>query len=153
MKIEYGNGSTKFGPGVDIKLTGSEVATAISSWLVAHGVHIDGAKTIKVNEELIKDGRVYVDPEGFVIDYDGRKFLGSESAEENQCLISGTEEAEFKLTVSINGLEALAKDIWHNPQVYRSCKNPYFDFIKHLLIRCDEDQLLAQFVSKITKAK
>lgn len=67
MKITHGNVKTEFGPGVDIDLTGDEVALAISSWLVAHGVHVEGARTITVNGELCEHGNVYVDPSGFVI--------------------------------------------------------------------------------------
>jgi hypothetical protein len=68
MNIEYGNGPTEYGPGVDIKLTGDEVATAIDAYLVAMGIHVSGPRTITVNNELCENGRVYVDPSGFVID-------------------------------------------------------------------------------------
>lgn len=67
MNIKHGNGRTEYGPGVDIELTGSEVATAVDAYLVAHGVHVSGPRTITVNGELIDAGRVYVDPAGFVI--------------------------------------------------------------------------------------
>jgi hypothetical protein len=76
MKIAYGNGMTKYGPGVSIELTGDEVATAIDAWLVAHGVHVSGPRTIKVNGDLCEDGSVYVDPSGFVITPEGHKLLG-----------------------------------------------------------------------------
>jgi len=76
MKISYGSGTTEYGPGVDIELTGDEVAIAIDAWLVAHGVHISGPRTVTVNSELCEWGRVYVDPEGFVISAEGRKFSG-----------------------------------------------------------------------------
>ena len=76
MKISYGNGSTEYGPGVNIQLTGDEVAIAIAAWLVAHGVHVDGARTVTVNGELCEFGRVYVDPSGFVITPEGQKFSG-----------------------------------------------------------------------------
>ena len=75
MDIKYGKGSTKYGPGVSINLTGDEVATAIDAWLVAHGVHVSGPRTIRVNGELCKVGHVYVDPSGFVI-YDGERLSG-----------------------------------------------------------------------------
>jgi hypothetical protein len=75
MIVGYGSGSTEYGPGVIVQLTGSEVATAIDSWLVAHGVHINGSRTIRVNGELCSAGSVYVDPCGFVI-YRGRKLSG-----------------------------------------------------------------------------
>ena len=67
MKIKYGNGKTKYGPGVDIHLTGAEVATAIDAYLVARNVYVDGARTITVNGELCRRGKIYVDPSGSVI--------------------------------------------------------------------------------------
>lgn len=75
MKIEYGNGSTVFGPGINIELEGDEVATAIDAWLVAHNVYISGSRTIRVNGRLIENGEVYIDPSGFVI-VDGKKLDG-----------------------------------------------------------------------------
>jgi len=75
MKIKYGSGTTKFGPGVQIDLSGEEIATAIGAYLVAHNVYISGARTIKVNGELINDGYIYVDPSGFVI-AEGEKYSG-----------------------------------------------------------------------------
>lgn len=76
MLIDYGEGKTEYGPGVAIELTGDEVATAIDAYLVAHGLHILGARTITVNGELCARGRVYVDPEGFAIDWNGDKWDG-----------------------------------------------------------------------------
>ncbi|TLX16108.1 hypothetical protein [Rhizobium sp. MHM7A] len=67
MLIRYGDGRTKYGPGVSIELAGEEVATAIAAWLVAQGVHVSGPRTISVNGELCREGRIYVDPSGFVI--------------------------------------------------------------------------------------
>lgn len=75
MKIKYGAGTTEFGPGVNIDLSGDEIAIAIGAYLVAHNVHIQGPRTIKVNGELIEDGYVYVDPSGYVIE-NGVKFSG-----------------------------------------------------------------------------
>ena len=76
MKVYHGNGKTKFGPGVQIDLSGEEVAQAISAYLVAHDVHISGARTIRVNGELCKEGAVYVDPSGSVI-ANGIRLTGS----------------------------------------------------------------------------
>ena len=75
MKIRYGNGSTEYGPGVQIELTGNEVALAISAWLHAKDVHIDGARTIRVNGALCEGGDIYVDPSAKVISK-GRLFSG-----------------------------------------------------------------------------
>ncbi|HDR9227822.1 TPA: hypothetical protein QDB19_004072 [Burkholderia vietnamiensis] len=75
MEVKMGAGITKFGPGVDVNLTGDEVAQAIDAYLVAHGIHINGPRTVTVNGKLCGSGRVYVDPSGFVI-ADGRRFSG-----------------------------------------------------------------------------
>ena len=75
MNIRYGNGQTEFGPGVEILLTGEEIATAVFSWLVGHGVHINGPRTIRINGGQISDGSIYVDPSGFVV-CEGEKFSG-----------------------------------------------------------------------------
>lgn len=75
MEIGFGEGRTEYGPGVAIEMTGDEVATAITAWLVAHGVYIGGARTVTVNGELCDRGRVYVDPSGFVVS-DGKRFTG-----------------------------------------------------------------------------
>ena len=74
MRIKLGSGTTEYGPGVEITLTGDEVARAIDAWLVAKGVAVRGPRTIKVNGELCEHGRVYVDPSGFVIDKHGEHF-------------------------------------------------------------------------------
>ncbi len=75
MDISFGKGKTKYGPGVQIDLTGAEVATAIYTFLTAHGVYISGPATIRVNVELCESGEVYVDPSGFIIS-DGEKWSG-----------------------------------------------------------------------------
>ena len=61
--------------GVDIELTGNEVATAIDAYLVARGVIVRGPRTIRVNGELCETGSVYVDPSGKVID-NGTEYSG-----------------------------------------------------------------------------
>ena len=76
MRTYFGEGNTKFGPGVQIDLTGEEVATAISAYLVAHGVHVDGARTITVNGNRCVSGGIYVDPSGSVIDKKGIGYSG-----------------------------------------------------------------------------
>lgn len=67
MTVDYGKGKTIYGPGVQIDLTGDEVATAIDAYLVANRIHVSGPRTITVNGELCEKGEVYVDPSGFVI--------------------------------------------------------------------------------------
>lgn len=76
MKIEHGDGPTKYGPGVRIDLSGNEIATAIDAWLVAQSVAVSGPRTITVNGELCERGEVYIDPSGFVITPTGTKFSG-----------------------------------------------------------------------------
>lgn len=75
MKIHLGKGKTVYGPGVQIDLTGKDVAMVIYAYLVAHDVNISGPRTIRVNKELIKSGGVYVDPSGFVIAHE-MKYYG-----------------------------------------------------------------------------
>ena len=75
MKIEYGSGPTKFGPGVEITLSGNEVATAIHAYLTAHGVNITGPRTVLVNGQLCGPSSVYVDPSGAVY-CDGKVWSG-----------------------------------------------------------------------------
>ena len=81
MEIEYGKGKTEYGPGIEINLSGDEVAVAIDSYLVAHGVRVHGPRTIRVNDELCEDGHVYIDPSGFVI-ANGKKYCGREHNQE-----------------------------------------------------------------------
>ena len=80
MKVDYGNGTTKYGPGVSIRMTGDEVAIAIEAYLVAHDVIVRGPRTITVNDDLCSYGHVYVDPAGFAI-VDGTRMSGCGSEE------------------------------------------------------------------------
>lgn len=83
MKVDYGNGTSEFGPGVSIELTGDEVALAIHAYLVAHEVYWWGPRTITVNGELCEGGQVRVDPSGFVM-ANGMRYSGrGPSREEN----------------------------------------------------------------------
>jgi hypothetical protein len=75
MNVNYGKGKTIYGPGIEIELSGDEVATAIDAYLTAHDINISGPRTIRVNGELIDNGEVYVDPSGFVI-AQGEKYSG-----------------------------------------------------------------------------
>lgn len=81
MKIKHGKGKTEYGPGVEIQLTGNEVAIAIDAYLVAHGVYVSGPRTITVNGDLCEKGRVYVDPSGFVVT-GGKRYTGRGEIEE-----------------------------------------------------------------------
>jgi hypothetical protein len=85
MNVRYGDGTTEYGPGVTIEITGDEVAIAIESWLVGQNVHIRGARTITVNSELCEAGQVYVDPGAFVMAY-GQRFSGRGPDEDQQKL-------------------------------------------------------------------
>lgn len=67
MVIQFGKGKTEYGPGVEINLTGNEVALAIYTFLTAHDVHISGSATITVNGELCEVGYVYIDPSAKVV--------------------------------------------------------------------------------------
>jgi hypothetical protein len=57
------------------------VAIAIEAWLVAHGVHVRGARTISVNGELCEAGEVYVDPGAFVM-AGGKRWNGNGSIDD-----------------------------------------------------------------------
>lgn len=78
MKIKKGKGTTEYGKGVDIILTGEEVAIAVMTYLTAKGVYISGSRTITVNGRLCKSGGIYIDPSGFCIDKHGKKWDGRE---------------------------------------------------------------------------
>jgi len=67
MTVQEGDGKTEFGKGVNINLTGDDIALAIYSWLVGQGVFIVGGRTIRINEELCSNSQVYVDPSGYVV--------------------------------------------------------------------------------------
>jgi hypothetical protein len=80
MTIRFGEGQTTYGPGVQIDLTGSEVATAIDAYLVAHGFSVDGPRTVKVNGKLCQSGEIYIDPSGSVV-HNGIRLNGSGKVE------------------------------------------------------------------------
>lgn len=63
MKVEF----DKKGLGVNIHLSGDEVATAIDTYIVAHNIYVSGPRTITVNGQLCEVGKIYVDPSGRVI--------------------------------------------------------------------------------------
>jgi hypothetical protein len=76
MQIKHGGGKSSYGPGVEIDLSGDEIAAAIDLWLYSQGVIVNGPRTIRVNGELCGDGWVYVDPSGSVIS-SGKRFNGN----------------------------------------------------------------------------
>lgn len=82
MDIKFGKGTTVYGPGVSINLSGDEVALAITAWLVAHSLHINGPRTIMVNGELCKKAHVYVDPSGFVMSPESHRWNGRGTIDE-----------------------------------------------------------------------
>ena len=67
MKIQKGKGITEFGTGIDIELTGEELAHAISTYIFSKRIYISGPATIRVNGALCESASVYVDPCGSVI--------------------------------------------------------------------------------------
>lgn len=81
MEIKKGKGKSEYGPGINIKLTASEVATAIYAYLVAQNVYVQGPHSVRVNKNLIKNGSIYIDPSGSVI-YNGKRYLGKTGKKE-----------------------------------------------------------------------
>lgn len=75
MEIGYGEGKTGHGPGVSIGLSGDELATAIDAYLVSHGVHVCGPRSVSVNGKPCEKALVYVFPEGHVV-AQGKGFSG-----------------------------------------------------------------------------
>lgn len=66
MKITKGNGTTEDGTGIDIELSGNEVAGAIIKYLERNDIFITGPRSVFVNDVLCERGSVYVDPSGTV---------------------------------------------------------------------------------------
>ena len=75
LEVRYGEGTSEFGPGVAIEFPGDDVAVAIIEWLASQGVTITGPRTVRVNGDRCRIGRVYVDPSGGVV-ADGQQFPG-----------------------------------------------------------------------------
>jgi hypothetical protein len=79
--VRHGKGATECGPGVRISMSGEDVASAISLWLYAQDILIEGPRTITYNNKLLEDDcEVYVDPSGCVLK-DGVRFNGSGGTE------------------------------------------------------------------------
>jgi len=87
MKIEQGKGVSAYGPGVDIHLSADEVATAIDAYIVAHGAHVVGPRTVLISGMAGITGRVHVDPSGKVF-HDGRVTEGGPQVFEGQRYVS-----------------------------------------------------------------
>jgi len=66
MKVKYDNGTTEYGHGVSIGLNADEVAIVIDEYIKSKKIEVYGPRTITVNWEKILNGRVYVDPMGWV---------------------------------------------------------------------------------------
>lgn len=62
MLIRTGSGSMVHGPGIEIHLTGNEVAHAIDEYLENRNIIIKGSRTIKYYGTLLSDFQIYVDP-------------------------------------------------------------------------------------------
>lgn len=75
MEVKFGNGSTEFGPGVLVSLSGDELAIAIDTYLAAHGFHVTGPRTTYVNGKLCQKAEIYVDPSGSVM-VNGTRYNG-----------------------------------------------------------------------------
>jgi hypothetical protein len=69
MNIRFGDGTTQYGPGVLITLSGKELAVAVMTYLTSQQVYHEGPITICVDDELCRDieATVYVDPSGKVV--------------------------------------------------------------------------------------
>jgi len=78
MNLEYGEGKHINGPGINIILDGDEIARAIDIYLYSQNVLVRGARTIHLNDEVAAyvEGRIHVDPSGYVITPDGEKMEG-----------------------------------------------------------------------------
>ncbi len=75
INIQPGKGTSVYGTGIEINLTGEQLAVAIIAYLEAHNIHISGPRTATVNRQLCDSAKVYVDPSGFVIKK-GKKYNG-----------------------------------------------------------------------------
>lgn len=49
MEIKYGEGTSEYGPGVDIVLSGDELAKAIFDYIKSQGAIIEGSMTARAN--------------------------------------------------------------------------------------------------------
>lgn len=99
MRIRYGEGTTQYGPGVSIQLSGAEVAVAIDAYLAAHEVVVRGARTVTVNGSLCEAGEVYVDPEGFVVSK-GKRWSGKGAADDGR---TNSERRTFDADLLLDG--------------------------------------------------
>lgn len=66
MEIKYGEGTSEYGPGVDIVLSGDELAQAIFDYIKSQGAIIEGPMTARANGGRCMSARVHVDPSGMV---------------------------------------------------------------------------------------
>jgi hypothetical protein len=135
MKVSFGKWATEYWPGVQIDLTGNEVAIAISAYLVAMGIHVDGPRTITVNGELCEFGGVYIDPSGFIIK-NGKKISGrcAEANQESQA--TDRQQLKADITKVVNEYKDMSS----------YCKSVTSDYLVSKI-----SELIAQPLPPITK--
>jgi hypothetical protein len=115
MNIKFGNGQTEFGPGVQINLTGDEIAQAVSDYVRSKGVDVNGPRTIRVNGELCKQGEIYVDPSGYVVYNDQRWYGRGPVQPEGLKKFDELTDAERALRSLIFAIETKDKHNKHHP--------------------------------------
>lgn len=106
MDVKYGEGNTRYGPGISIDMTGVEIVIAIEAYLVERGVYIGGSRTITVNGELCGSGHVYVDPSGFVV-YNGETMFGRGPSQQPEQELRNLVDGEYESLAGIS-----KKDFW-----------------------------------------
>lgn len=72
MKVQH----SKVGDGVEVNLTGDELAMAVDLFLYSRQVLVVGPRTVKVNGQKCESAQVYVDPSGYVMD-NGTRYRGN----------------------------------------------------------------------------
>ncbi len=124
MRIEHGQGTTQYGPGIDIHLDRNEVAIAIDSWLLGQSVYVNGARTVLFNPD--RSCRVYVDPSGYVIQ-DGEKISGRGPEDIKP---PKYEDEIFKSWQKYNNYLARFTLYRNNPEVQEMSYSEFEDFLE-----------------------
>lgn len=88
-------------------------------------------------------------------EYSQKGYTKAELFQCNQCIIKGCDEASnFRKVVNLNEVEAVAKDIWNNPDKYSDYKKgseaSYYHFLKYLDIEYPDgtEKRLADVLNK-----